>query len=106
MADTGNTPCQGEIIDAQAEISIVQLCRRCAVEAELVQRLVNHGILEPVRVTETTVYFASGSVLRVRKVIRLRSELGVNLAGAALALELLDRIEKLKLASRTGPTIS
>jgi hypothetical protein len=40
--------------------------------------------------------FHIGSVRRVRMVRRLQRDLGVNLPGAALALELLDRIAKLE----------
>jgi chaperone modulatory protein CbpM len=35
-------------------------------------------------------------VRRVRTVVRLQRDLGVNLPGAALALELLERIEELQ----------
>jgi|AP95_1055475.scaffolds.fasta_scaffold267398_2 chaperone modulatory protein CbpM len=95
MSRVDKQPFEGEIIDPQAEISIVQLCRRCAVEAELIQRLVDEGILEPVRRTGTTLYFTSGSTRRIRLVMRLQSDLGVNIAGAALAIDLLDQIERL-----------
>jgi chaperone modulatory protein CbpM len=36
---------------------------------------------------------------RVRTVVRLQRDLGVNLPGAALALELLDRIDELQRGS-------
>ena len=40
--------------------------------------------------------FHISSVRRVRTVVRLQRDLGVNLPGAALALELLDRIAELQ----------
>lgn len=86
---------EGQVLDEQVEISIVQLCRSCAIEAELVERLVAEGILEPTRREGEDLFFPSSSLKRTRVVVRLRSDLGVNLAGAALALELLDRIEHL-----------
>lgn len=87
---------EGEIIDAQAEITIVQLCRRCRVESGLVLQLVDEGIVEPVRSSGDTLYFAYASITRVRLVRRLQRDLGVNLPGAALAIELLERIRELE----------
>jgi len=96
---------EGQVMDDRTEVSIVQLCRSCAVESELVERLVTEGVLEPSRSEGATLYFPPSSLKRTRVVVRLRSDLGVNLAGAALALELLERIEflesRLKLASLT-----
>lgn len=87
---------EGQLLDEHAEISILQLCRSCAIEAELVERLVAEGVLEPSRREGATLFFPPSSMKRTRVVVRLRSDLGVNLAGAALALELLERIESLR----------
>jgi chaperone modulatory protein CbpM len=91
---------EGQLIDNGTEITLVQLCRSCAVESELVERLVAEGILEPTRQEGTMLYFPQSSMKRTQVVVRLRSDLGVNLAGAALALELLDRIEELRARLR------
>ena len=96
MAERENGSIEGQIIDERTEISIVQLCRICAVEAEMVERLVEEGVIEPTRHEKDALYFPQSSLKRTRVVMRLRSDLGVNLAGAALALELLDRIDKLQ----------
>lgn len=91
---------EGEVIDPHAEITIVQLCRRCRVEAELVHELINEGIVEPLRRSGDTLYFAAACTRRVRLARRLQSDLGVNLAGAALAIELLERIDELRAGLR------
>ena len=88
---------EGEVVDDLKEISIRQLCRSCAAESELVERLVAEGVLEPCRREGTTLYFPHSSMKRTRIVVRLRSDLGVNIAGAALAIELLERIDRLNL---------
>ena len=87
---------EGQVIDDRTEISIIQLCRVCAVEQTVVERLVDEGIIEPIRHEDETLYFAPSCLKRTRVVMSLRSDLGVNMAGAALALELLDRIDKLQ----------
>ncbi|MCR4400649.1 MAG: chaperone modulator CbpM [Syntrophomonadaceae bacterium] len=43
-------------------------------------------------------YVEAGQVQRVRKMVRLQRALGVNLAGAVVILELLDRIAALEAA--------
>jgi chaperone modulatory protein CbpM len=87
---------EGQVIDDRTEITIVQLCRRCSVETELVLRLVDEGIIEPSRQEGDLLFFPHSCAKRTQVVLRLRSDLGVNMAGAALALELLDRIENLQ----------
>jgi chaperone modulatory protein CbpM len=91
---------EGQVIDDRTEITIVQLCRRCSVETELVLRLVDEGIIEPSRQEGDLLYFPHSCARRTQVVLRLRSDLGVNMAGAALALELLDRIENLQARLR------
>jgi len=96
MTEYENSLLEGHVIDDNTEITIVQLCRRCSVESALVERLVAEGIIEPTRQEGEMLYFPQSCTRRTRVVMRLRSDLGVNMAGAALALELLERIEKLQ----------
>ncbi len=96
MTANENLLFKGQVIDERTEITIVQLCRRCSVETELVHRMVAEGIIEPSRTDGDMLYFPNSCAKRTQVVVRLRSDLGVNMAGAALALELLDHIEKLQ----------
>ncbi len=93
-----------ELIDEQTTFTLAELCRSCAVEAELVEAMVEHGILEPVGQHRRHWYFPASSLRRTRVTLRLQRDLGVNMAGAALALDLLDRIAELE--RRTGATPS
>ena len=56
------------------------------------------GILEPRGQAPGTWRFPGTSVTHVRIVVRLQRDLGVNLAGAALVLDLLDRLKRLSRA--------
>ena len=85
-----------ELIDEQTTFTLVELCRSCAVEAELVEALVEQGILEPSGKRGRHWCFPANSLLRTRVTLHLKRDLGVNLEGAALALELLERIEVLE----------
>jgi chaperone modulatory protein CbpM len=84
-----------ELIDEQRTFTLAELCRCFAVEAELVEALVEQGILEPVGRRGYHWCFPASSLRRTRITLHLQRDLGVNLAGAALALDLLERIEEL-----------
>ncbi len=86
----------GDVLDDANEITLAELCRVCAVEHTVVERLMQEGILEPLGESSHAPRFRLSSVLRIRMVTRLQDDLGVNLAGAALALDLLDRIADLR----------
>jgi len=92
--DTSTPPV--ELIDEQTTFTLVELCRSCDVEAELIEALVEHGILEPSGRRGRHWCFPASSLRRTRVTLHLKRDLGVNLAGAALALELLERIEALE----------
>jgi chaperone modulatory protein CbpM len=98
---TEQNPMKGEVIEDETLISLDELCRHCTVETEEVVTLVREGILDPANdavdwARARRWRFHISSVRRVRTVVRLQRDLGVNLPGAALALELLDRIAELQ----------
>jgi hypothetical protein len=62
----------------------------------LVERFVNYGLLDADSVGKNVVWFDATAVPRLRRIERLRRDLGVNLPGVAVALQLLERIEALQ----------
>ncbi|WP_193163686.1 chaperone modulator CbpM [Microbulbifer hainanensis] len=83
------------ILDEDSELTLKELCRACGIPAEQILALVEEGIIEP-RGPQAHWRFSGICVRRVRRVYHLRRDLGVNLAGAALAIELLEEIEQLR----------
>ena len=86
----------GQVLEEFDMITLDDLCRSCTIEVETVTLLVAEGILDPVGGDVEHWQFTVGSLRRVKTAIHLQRDLGVNLAGAALALELLDRIAELE----------
>ena len=84
-----------ELIGDDRTFTLLELCRACAVDAEFVEAVIDQGILEPVKSAGHHSCFAANSLRRMRITVHLQQDLGVNLAGAALALDLLERIHSL-----------
>ena len=93
--DTGKT-LVGEVLEEGDLVSLADLCRSCTVEIRTITTLVSEGILDPMGRDVEHWQFTVSSLRRVKTVIHLQRDLGVNLAGAALALDLLDRIAELE----------
>ena len=86
----------GEVLEEGHLVTLADLCRSCTVETQTITTLVQEGILDPSGGDVEHWRFTISSLRRVKTVIHLQRDLGVNLAGAALALELLDQIAELK----------
>ena len=98
---TSNETLRGQLVEEETVITLEELCHNCTVKTEEIIIMVEEGILDPQGAypessTATGWHFHISSIKRVRTVVHLQRDLGVNLPGAALALELLDRIEKLQ----------
>ena len=94
-------PEQSVFILDEEEISLADLTRTCRVHAEWVMELVDEGVIEP-RAPAPQWRFAATTIVRVEKARRLQNDLGVNLPGVALALQLLDRIDALEARVRAA----
>ncbi len=90
----------GQVLEEDLELTLAELCRLCRVPAEQVRELVDEGIVEPLGREPCQWRFRGVSVRRVHCALRLQRDLGVNLAGAALALDLLEEMETLRIRLR------
>lgn len=85
---------RGTLLDDESGLTLDQLCRICRLQSDFVITMVEEGILDPDGEDPTTWRFPGTSVTHVRIVVRLQRDLGINLAGAALVLDLLDRLAR------------
>ena len=99
--DTRSLPQLSSIIlEELSELTLVDVSRACAVPVDCIVELVAEGLLAP-RGREPYRWRFSGIELRRATVaLRLQRELGVNLAGAALALQLQGEIDALRARLR------
>ena len=88
------------LLDESVEFSLSELCSLCSVTEELVVEIVAEGIVAPSGRERALWRFSGVALTRVQRVIRLQQDFGVNLPGAALALDLLEEVERLRRERR------
>jgi DNA-binding transcriptional MerR regulator len=74
-----------------------EVAMRLRIHPDLVRRFMDFGLLEPTEVIADAIMFDPKAVKRIRVIDRLRCDLGINLAGIAVILELLDRLSEFRL---------
>jgi chaperone modulatory protein CbpM len=87
----------GEILEEKKDLTLAELCCACQLPAERIIEFVEQGIVDPSGHDPSQWRFRGVSVARVRCAQRLKNDLGVNLAGAALAIELLQELHDLRM---------
>jgi chaperone modulatory protein CbpM len=86
----------GFVLEDQDGLTLVEVCRACAAEPEMVMALVEEGLVAPSGAAPAEWRFTGVHMHRARVAVRLQQDLGVNLAGAALALQLLEELDSLR----------
>jgi DNA-binding transcriptional MerR regulator len=72
-----------------------ELARLARLHPEMVDKLVDWGLIEPVK-WEPKLLFPETTVPRIWRIMRLRRDLGINWSGIGVVLDLLDKIDELE----------
>jgi len=103
----------GLLLDERAQFSLNELSSACCSSAEWIIELVEEGALEPITHSRHETQpgtqsdtqpnaqyiawrFSADSLRKAQTAMRLQRDLNINLAGTALALDLLQQIENLE----------
>ena len=86
----------GAIFEESAHLTVKDLSRICAVDERHIVEFVEEGVLNVVEISATEWHFTGAALRRARRALRLEQDLEINLAGVALALELMDEVERLR----------
>lgn len=96
------TPLQATsmVMEDITELTLEDMCRSCAAQDEIIIELVSEGVIDFESIQQSTApeywRFTGLHLHRAKVAIRLHRELGVNFAGAALALQLMDELQALR----------
>jgi chaperone modulatory protein CbpM len=82
--------------EIEYSLSLIEISRCCGVETEKILVLIAEGVLSPRGPNQAEWRFGSGDLGRALSALRLERDLGINPAGAALAIDLLDEMQQLR----------
>ena len=88
------------ILEEQSELTLADICRACAIDDVVIIEMVEEGVLTPVGQAPAQWRFSGLHLQHAKVAVRLQRDLGVNLQGAALALQLLEEMEQLRARLR------
>jgi DNA-binding transcriptional MerR regulator len=80
-----------------AVLSSEDLARAVSISVATLHRLIRMGLVEPDREPDQ---FTASTAARLERMLRLHDDLEVDLMGAAIIVDLLDRLERMEAAVR------
>jgi len=95
MTET-RTYLSGTVLHEDVCYSLKELCSLCGISAEMVQDMINEGLISPRGDTPLQWRFEYLEIRRVQTAVRLQRDLRINLPGCALVLDLLEELEDLR----------
>jgi chaperone modulatory protein CbpM len=86
----------GEMLSEKNKLALQDICERCGLPETTIRAYVEEGVIEVEGNDVARWRFSEVSMVRIQKACRLERDLGLNPAGAALALDLMAQIDELK----------
>ena len=96
MTSSHDQALSGAIFEESALLTVKDLSRMCAVDERHIVEYVEEGVLHVVEINTTEWHFNGAALRRARLALRLERDLELNLAGVALAVELIEELGHLR----------
>ena len=96
MSSSEDQALPGAIFEESALLTVKDLSRMCAVDERHIVEYVEEGVLHVVEIDTAEWHFSGAALRRARLALRLERDLELNLAGVALAIELMEELEHLR----------
>ena len=77
-------------------VTLEMLAERTGLHPRRIRDYVEYGLLEPSEQVGERVYFEAAALVRLRRIERLRRDLGVNLTGIGIILDMRERLLRLQ----------
>ena len=82
-------------------IRVEELSRITCVSAKFISGLVEHGVLDPENDFGHEQDFEERTIVIVKKAVRIKNDFDTDIAGVALALELINRLEESRIENQS-----
>jgi chaperone modulatory protein CbpM len=86
----------GVLIEETTSYTFKEVCQRYHMPEELLLEMLEHGLFEALPTPKKDLALDQKALKRIEAAFRIHNDLGVNLEGVALALDLLEQLETLK----------
>ena len=96
MTQTQITWIEGSIVEEEVYMSIVEISQATRAPEDLIMAWVSEGVLSPAGSSPEDWRFSGESLKRAKTAAHLSHDLELNTPGVALALDLLDEINRLR----------
>jgi chaperone modulatory protein CbpM len=87
---------QGVVVEETSTITFVEVCNQFNVTEEFLKEIMEHGLFQSESAELLEMSFDQKSISKIRSAQRLQEDLGVNIPGVVLVLELLEEMEALR----------
>jgi chaperone modulatory protein CbpM len=94
-------PLSGDIVEETVVLSVADLSRVMSVDDRRIVEWVEEGVISVLEIHASEWRFSGAALRRARIALRLERDLGVNLPGVVLALDLLEELGQLRRERRT-----
>jgi chaperone modulatory protein CbpM len=84
------------IVGENWQLTLTEFHERYHVTEDVLRDMLEEGLFHPRKIDKETLYLDLKALQRIRTAWHLQRDLGVNLPGAALALDLLQELEELR----------
>jgi chaperone modulatory protein CbpM len=81
---------KAQVLGEREWVGVTEICRVCRIDISTVVELAELGVIEPSGADPDRWQLPAADLPRLRVVARLMRDLGVNVSGAAVAVELLE----------------
>ena len=96
MTPTQITWIEGSVVEEEVHMSIVEISQATRAPEELIMSWVSEGVLSPAGSSPEDWRFSGESLKRAKTAAHLTHDLELNTPGVALALDLLEEINRLR----------
>lgn len=86
----------GVVIEEEISNSMTQVCAQYRIPEQLLLEMIEQGLFENHKISAESFTMTPQDKRRMESAFRLHRDLGINLAGVALALDLLEELEEVR----------
>ncbi|WP_298628448.1 chaperone modulator CbpM [uncultured Legionella sp.] len=86
----------GMLIEETTTYTFVEVCHRYNIPEALLNEMIEYGLFPNQPTDPQKIAIDQKALRRIESAFRIHHDLGINLPGVALALELMDKMEKMQ----------